>query len=177
MARGRWLLFVPPVVFGLLAGLFLAGMFRDDPDGLPSAMVGRSAPAVSLTPLGARAPFTDASLRSGEVALVNFWASWCAPCRVEHPLLAELAAEGIPIYGVNYKDDPAKALAFLDELGDPYAGIGADATGRMALNWGVYGVPETYVIGRDGTVLLRFAGPITRSTLDSTIRPALDRAR
>jgi cytochrome c biogenesis protein CcmG/thiol:disulfide interchange protein DsbE len=111
------------------------------------------------------------------VKLVNFWASWCAPCRVEHPKLEELAAEGLPIYGVNYKDEPDKALAFLAELGDPYAGIGADAGGRMGLDWGLYGVPETFVIDGDGTVVLRFAGPITQSVLDTTIRPAIEAAQ
>ncbi len=109
--------------------------------------------------------------------LVNYWASWCAPCRVEHPTLEELAAEGVPIYGINYKDDPAKALAFLAELGNPYVAMGADASGRTALDWGVYGVPETFVIDGDGTVILRFAGPITGSVLEKTIRPALAAAQ
>jgi len=100
--------------------------------------------------------FDDAALREQGVKLVNFWASWCAPCRVEHPKLEQLAAEGIPIYGVNY--------------------IGADAPGRMALDWGLYGVPETYVIDGDGTVILRFAGPVTDSVLERTIRPAIEAA-
>ena len=173
MAKGKWLLFLPPAAFGLLAGLFFAGMYRDDPDGLPSTLVGRMAPPVAVMQLGGSAPFDDAMLRSDDYKLLNFWASWCAPCRAEHPFLEELAAEGVTIYGVNYKDDPAKALAFLDELGDPYAAIGADSTGRMALSWGVYGVPETYVIAPDGTILLRFAGPITREALERQIRPVL----
>ncbi|MBL4917264.1 DsbE family thiol:disulfide interchange protein [Szabonella alba] len=167
---------LPPVIFVGLAALFYIGMYREDPDTLPSAMIGREAPAVQVTALGPAAPFDDATLRAPGVKLLNFWASWCAPCRAEHPLLEELAAEGIPILGVNYKDDPAKALAFLDELGDPFAAIGADS-GRMALNWGVYGVPETYVIDGDGKVVLRFAGPITRAELDRTLRPAIEAAR
>jgi cytochrome c biogenesis protein CcmG/thiol:disulfide interchange protein DsbE len=167
---------LPPVLFALLAGLFVAGMNRENPDFMPSAVEGRAAPAVQVTALGDRAPFTDADLRSGEVVLVNFWASWCAPCRAEHPILTELAAEGITILGVNYKDPPAKAEALLAELGNPYAAIGADAAGRMGLDWGLYGVPETFVIAGDGTVVLRFAGPITRQELERKIRPALAKA-
>jgi cytochrome c biogenesis protein CcmG/thiol:disulfide interchange protein DsbE len=169
----RWFIFLPPAVFGLLAGLFFAGMFRDDPDGLPSTLVGRPAPPMVLAALGPFPLLDDAALRTGGPVVVNFWASWCAPCRAEHPILAELAAEGVPIHGVNVRDEPAKALAFLEELGNPYARIGADPTGRAALAWGTYGVPETFVLDGEGRVLLRYAGPITREILDRTIRPAL----
>lgn len=164
------LVLLPPLAFAGLAALFWFGMGRDD--SLPSTLVGREAPAVVVTPLG-EAPFDPAVLREPGVKLVNFWASWCAPCRAEHPVLQQLAAEGIPIYGINYKDDPKKALAFLAELGNPFRSIGADASGRMALDWGVYGVPETYVIDGEGRVRLRFAGPITAAELQRTIRPAL----
>jgi cytochrome c biogenesis protein CcmG, thiol:disulfide interchange protein DsbE len=116
-------------------------------------------------------------LRAPGVKIVNYWASWCAPCRVEHPHLMALAEEGIPIYGINYKDDPEKALGFLDELGDPYAALGADSTGRTAIDWGVYGVPETYVIDGEGTVVFRLAGPVTSLTLESQVRPAIEAAR
>ena len=109
--------------------------------------------------------------------MVNYWASWCGPCRAEHPNLELLASEGVTIYGANYKDKPAQALRFLEELGNPYAAIGADESGRMALNWGVYGVPETYVIDGDGNIVLRFAGPITQRALEATIRPAIEAAR
>ena len=109
--------------------------------------------------------------------IVNFWASWCAPCRVEHPQLMQLAEEGIPVFGVNYKDDPVKAANFLIELGDPYSAIGADEEGRVGLEWGVYGVPETYVIDGDGNVVLRFAGPVTDTVLEARIRPALEGKR
>lgn len=176
MAKVSPLMIAPPAIFLALAALFYVGMFREDRDALPSAREGQSAPAVEVTALPGKTLFGDADLRDGAVKLVNYWASWCGPCRVEHPNLDLLAAEGVPIYGVNYKDDPAKALAFLDELGDPYVAIGADAGGRMALDWGLYGVPETYVIAGDGTVVLRFAGPITTRVLEETIRPAIKRA-
>jgi len=176
MAKFSPLMVLPPVIFAGLAAMFYAGMNRDDPDALPSAIAGRTAPAIELTPLGDLPPFSDDILRSGGVKLVNYWASWCAPCRVEHPALERLAAEGVVIYGINYKDDPAKALGFLAELGNPYQAIGADGTGRTALNWGVYGVPETYVIDSDGTVILRFAGPLTERVLTEKIRPALAKA-
>jgi len=167
----------PLVVFAAFAGLALVGLQREDPNALPSALAGRQAPAVAVTSLGDKPDFADDDLRSGEVSLVNYWASWCAPCRVEHPNLEELAAEGLTIYGVNYKDKPGNALGFLEELGDPYAGIGADAAGRMALDWGVYGVPETYVIDGQGEIVLRFAGPITDRVMENTIRPAIEAAR
>jgi cytochrome c biogenesis protein CcmG/thiol:disulfide interchange protein DsbE len=107
------------------------------------------------------------------VKLVNFWASWCAPCRVEHPLLTEIAVSGVPVIGVNYKDAPANALAFLAELGDPFVSIGADASGHTGLDWGIYGVPETFVVAADGTVLLRHPGPITRDIFERRFAPLL----
>ncbi len=170
----RPLMLLPPLIFAGLAGMFIWGMGREDPKQLPSALAGKDAPPVQLTPLGTGAPFTDADLRDGEIKLVNFWASWCAPCRVEHPNLEALAAEGVEILGVNYKDTPEQALKFLGDLGNPYAAIGADATGRMALDWGVYGVPETFVVDGDGKVLFRFAGPVTERVIESRLRPVLE---
>ncbi len=177
MAKVSPFMIAPPLVFAALAAVFFIGMQRGDPDALPSALEGKQAPAVEITTLGDSAGFDDQTLRQGQVSLVNFWASWCAPCRAEHPSLYTLANEGIAIYGVNYKDNPGKALNFLDELGNPYTAMGADAGGRMALNWGVYGVPETYVIDGAGKIVLRFAGPITARTLESTIRPAIEAAQ
>ncbi|SLN41987.1 Thiol:disulfide interchange protein CycY precursor [Pseudoruegeria aquimaris] len=176
MARVSPLMALPPLLFAGLAAVFLVGMMRENPDELPSAREGKPAPPVVLTELGGNTPFTDETLRQPGVKLVNYWASWCAPCRVEHPTLTQLAEEGIPIYGINYKDRPEDALAFLDELGNPYAGLGADENGRMAINWGLYGVPETYVIDGNGTVVLRFAGPVTQRVLESTLRPAIEKA-
>jgi cytochrome c biogenesis protein CcmG/thiol:disulfide interchange protein DsbE len=168
---------LPPVIFAGLATMFYLGMQRDDPNALPSVQVGREAPPLALVQLGGAPLLDDAALRAPGVKLVNYWASWCAPCRVEHPHLVALAAEGIPIYGINYKDDPAKAMAFLDELGNPYAAMGADDTGRTAIDWGVYGVPETYVIDGEGKVVFRLAGPVTSLTLESQVRPAIEAAR
>ncbi len=177
MARLSPLMIAPPVIFAGLAALFYFGMQRENPDELPSTLTGKPAPAVEVSALGDKPLFSDADIRSGGVKLVNYWASWCAPCRVEHPHLERLADEGITIYGVNYKDKPANALGFLKELGDPYTAIGADPAGRMALEWGVYGVPETYVIDGEGRIVLRFAGPITERVLQSKIRPAIEKAR
>lgn len=173
MARLSPLTILPPVLFAGLAVMFYVAVHRADPEALPSARVGQSAPPMVLTGLGQDPAFTDATLHKPGIKLVNYWASWCAPCRVEHPILEKLAAEGVPIYGINYKDDPTRALAFLDELGNPYAAMGADTSGRTALDWGLYGVPETFVIDREGRVVLRFAGPITARVLEKTIRPAL----
>jgi cytochrome c biogenesis protein CcmG/thiol:disulfide interchange protein DsbE len=167
---------LPPVVFAGLAAMFYIGMQREDPEALPSALEGRAAPAVQVEPLGNLPSFDDAALRTGGAKLVNYWASWCGPCRVEHPTLEKLAAEGVVISGVNYKDQPGNALNFLDELGDPYTAIGADSSGRMALDWGLYGVPETFVINGEGKVILRFAGPVTERVLADKIRPALEEA-
>lgn len=176
MAKISPLMLAPPLIFAGLAGLFIWGMGRDDPNNLPSTRIGQTAPPLELTQLGSEEPFGDETLRKPGVKLVNFWASWCAPCRAEHPVLEALAEDGVQIYGVNYKDQPDKALAFLQDLGNPYAGLGADTSGRTALEWGVYGVPETYVIDGDGTILLRFAGPITQRSLESSIRPAMEKA-
>ena len=176
MAKVSPLMIAPPLVFGAFVLLAAVGMFREDPEALPSARAGQPAPPVVLTPFEGREGFDDATLRDGTVKLVNYWASWCAPCRVEHPNLEALAKEGITILGINYKDDPAKAKAFLDELGDPYAAIGRDAGGRMGLDWGVYGVPETYVIDGKGTILMRFAGPVTQRVIEEKLRPAMAEA-
>lgn len=172
----RPLVFLPPVAFAALAAMFWLGMRQQDPDALPSMLVGKPAPQVALTPLGDGAPFTDATLRDGRVKIVNFWASWCEPCRAEAANLGAMAARGVTIYGVNYKDKPADALKFLAGVGDPYAAIGADAAGQMAINWGVYGVPETFVIDGKGKVILRLPGPIVGDVLATTVQPALDRA-
>ncbi|MFV0244841.1 MAG: DsbE family thiol:disulfide interchange protein [Qingshengfaniella sp.] len=176
MARFPYLLALPPIAFAALAGLFAAGMLRDDPEALPSARAGQLAPPVVLGALPGKTVVMDADLRGAGVKLVNFWASWCAPCRVEHPVLMDLAGQGVAIYGVNYKDQPADAIGFLADLGDPFLAVGTDREGRTGIDWGLYGVPETFVLDGEGRVILRYAGPITRRVLDDTIRPALAQA-
>ena len=173
MAKLRPMMIAPPAIFLAFVVMAGFGMMRDDPDALPSARKGQTAPPVVLTQLGDKPLFDDATLRTGGIKLVNIWASWCAPCRVEHPNLEKLSQEGVRIYGVNFKDDPAKALAFLEELGDPYVAVGADESGRTAIDWGAYGVPETFVIDGSGTILLRHAGPVTQRVVDDIIRPVL----
>jgi len=176
MGKFKPLMFLPPLLFVALAALFWFGNIREDRDSLPSAREGQEAPAVMVTQLGDLEMLDDAALRTGEVSLVNYWASWCAPCRAEHPLLEDLAQE-LPVFGVNYRDQPDRALDFLDELGNPFAAIGQDLAGRMGLDWGLYGVPETYVVAGDGTIMLRFAGPITRDVIERRIMPAIEEAR
>lgn len=164
---------LPLVAAGGFFAMAFWGMKRENPDTLPSALVGQSAAAVQLTPLGDLPGFSQSDLADGKVKIVNFWASWCAPCRAEHPNLMRLRDEGLPIYGVNYKDKPEAALAFLSDLGNPFQRVGADGTGRMGIDWGLYGVPESFVIDGEGKVLLRFPGPITERALEVEIRPAL----
>lgn len=173
MARIPPLMVVPPVVFAALAGVFYFGLGGDNQ--LPSALVGREAPALALEPLADLPSIPGDMAADGEVKLVNFWASWCAPCRIEHPNLTALAAEGIPVYGVNYKDRPAAAAGFLAELGNPYRATGADESGRNALEWGVYGVPETFVVDGEGKILFRFAGPVTQRVIADKLRPLLEK--
>lgn len=176
MARLRPLLLIPPALLAALVGFVAAGNFREGRDDLPSARAGQAAPVVALDAMDGRAHFTDPMIRSGEVTLVNFWASWCPPCRAEHPVLEDLAAEGIPVMGVNYRDQPDRADGFLEELGDPYRAVGADPRARMGLDWGVVGLPETFVVDGQGRIVLRYAGPITAEVVESRIRPALARA-
>lgn len=172
------LMMVPFVVFAGIVGIILGqGLFGGQGPELPSAFIGRPAPAIDVSDIDGLAPLTDAMLRDGEVKIVNFWASWCAPCRVEHPSLTALADEGVSIYGINYKDLDRNALSFLGELGDPYLAVGSDPLGFHAIDWGVYGVPETFLIDGDGTILLRMAAPVTQRELANRLRPALDAAR
>jgi len=172
----KWLLMIPVILFAALAGLFAAGMFFGQGDELPSALIGEPAPVVETVAIDGLSPLSDDMLRDGQVKIVNFWASWCAPCRVEHPNLMDLADEGIPIYGVNYKDFDPNARAFLDELDNPYTAVGADKQGFYAIDWGVYGVPETFVLDGDGTILFRMANPVTVRGMEARLRPALEAA-
>lgn len=170
------LMLIPVILFTALAGLFAGGMFFGQGQELPSALIGKPAPQVAVSEIEGLPVLSDEMLRDGQVKIVNFWASWCAPCRVEHPNLTQLAGEGVPIYGINYKDFDPNARAFLEELGDPYVAVGSDPSGFHAIDWGVYGVPETFLVDGDGTILLRMAAPITQRELEGRLRPALDAA-
>jgi cytochrome c biogenesis protein CcmG/thiol:disulfide interchange protein DsbE len=168
----RLLFLVPLALFAVLAGYFTLGLSRD-PSVLPSALIDKPAPEFSLPALGEGPGLAKADL-AGRVTLVNFFASWCAPCRVEHPLLMRLKQEGrVALYGIDYKDRPDEARRLLAQLGDPYGRIGVDRDGRTAIDFGVYGVPETYVIDMDGRIRYRQVGPITREDYARRILPLL----
>jgi len=171
----KFLILLPPLLFLALAVLFYVGMHRDN-QTLPSMLVGHQAPKVEATALGNLPILTDADVTAPGVKLVNFWASWCQPCRAEAPMLKELQAKGVTILGVNYKDKPDAALGFLGEAGNPYAKVGADGSGRMGIDWGIYGVPETFVIDGKGKVLARLPGPISPESMKQTIAPAMAQA-
>lgn len=175
----RPLLAVIPTAFAGLVVLFLLALGRTDPDHLPSAFIGKPAPPLTVVEFGTAgyAMTTPAELAAPEFKLVNFWASWCAPCRAEHPNLETLASLGIPIHGINYKDRPDNAKRFLTRLGNPFVTVAADPRGRTALDWGLYGVPETFIIDASGRVAYRHAGPITRRDLEKTFLPMLDGSR
>lgn len=176
MARISPLLLIPPVVFAALAGLFAASLLRDNPDDLPSALIGRQAPGVPAEGLPERPVLRDGDLRAGEITIVNYWASWCPPCRAEHPTLMALAAEGYRVAGINFRDDGVKALRYLAEESDPFFAHGYDPSGRVSLDWGVTAPPETFIIGGDGTVLFRLAGPLVGSAYEQRFLPALREA-
>ena len=168
-------LLLPPLIFLGFAIMAAIALQRDDPNALPSQLIGQPAPLVNLTDLREDPAPVDADFRNGNMQLVNFWASWCAPCRAEAPMLDRMAGEmGIAIIGINYKDQPDQAHSFLNAFGDPFIKIGADFTGRNAINWGVTGVPETFVIDGDGKILMRYPGPITQSILESRFLPLLN---
>jgi len=171
-----WML-IPALLAFILVSVFFVGLGREDKENLPSALIDRPVPEFALDGLGARPGLASADLAAPGVKLVNVWASWCVPCRVEHPWLTALAEEGVTVHGLNYKDTPAGAEAFLDELGDPYTRIGVDETGRVGIDWGVYGVPETFVVDGTGTIVYKHVGPIQAGDIEGKIRPAMERAR
>ena len=180
----RFGLALPLLVFAVLAGLFWYALHGGDPSRLPSALIGKPVPQFDLPPIdGLLADSKDvpgfgaAELAQGEPTVVNVFASWCVECQVEHPLLLALGQEpGIRLYGIDYKDDAASARRFLGRYGNPYARVGADASGRTAIDFGVYGVPETYVIGGDGKIAFRHVGPLTEAVIKSKILPLLNPA-
>ena len=173
--RRRLLVYGVPLALFVLVGAFLAIGLTRDPSTLPSALIGKPAPDFNLPPLEGRdGPGLSRADLGGTPMLVNMFASWCVPCRIEHPLLTQLAKQGVAIQGINYKDRPQDAGAWLAELGDPFQHLGADRDGRVAIDWGVYGVPETYVIDKQGRIAYRHVGPLQPQDLTKTILPLLE---
>ena len=176
-ALGRYFIFF--AVFVLIFILFLFALQKGDPSSLPSVLINKPVPAFSLPPLPADNlvngfnGFDASDMKRGNVSLLNIWASWCVPCREEHPALMTLARAGVPIYGLNYKDKPQAATRFLTSLGNPYQKIGMDQDGRVAIGFGVYGVPETFVIDGEGKILHRHIGPLTQEFIAETLLPML----
>jgi cytochrome c biogenesis protein CcmG/thiol:disulfide interchange protein DsbE len=168
---------LPVVVFVVVAVGLAIGLTRNSQE-IPSALIGKPVPEFSLPPVQGRTLGLSTSDLEGEVSLVNVFASWCTACRHEHPLFMRLAEDGlVPIHGLNYKDRPEDAAKWLDDLGDPYTRTGADLDGRVGIEWGVYGVPETFVIGRDGTIAYKHIGPVSAQDLEETILPLVERLR
>ncbi|WP_421927611.1 DsbE family thiol:disulfide interchange protein [Neoaquamicrobium sediminum] len=178
-SRRLWLALLPLGLFMALAAIFLAQLLSGrDNSVVPSALIGAEAPQTSLPPLdGTGLPGLDSTLFEGKVTLVNVWASWCAPCRQEHPLLMQMAQDPrIVVAGLNYKDRPENARRFLGELGNPYAQIGVDGNGRAAIDWGVYGVPETFLVGKDGRIAWKHVGPFTPDSIVTGLMPEIEKA-
>ena len=174
--RRRWfrpLLFGPVALFLVLMLACVMGLGRD-PKLVPSPLIGNSVPDFALPPVKGRSLGLSSSDLKGEVSLVNVFASWCVACREEHPVLMRLKAQStVPIHGLNYKDKPDDAARWLDGMGDPYTRTGADIDGRVAIDWGVYGVPETFVVDARGRIAFKQVGPITREILEETILPVI----
>ncbi len=173
MAKPSPLMLIPLVVTSGFLILAAIGLTRANPGELPSAFVGQQAPPVPTQSLDGTSQLTDASLRSGEITIVNFWASWCPPCRVEHPTLQALADDGFRVAGINFGDTMDQATAYLADEGDPFFATGYDPARRDALNWGVSAPPETFIVDGDGTVLFRFTGPLIASDYEQRFLPAL----
>ena len=180
----RWIAFLPLVLFVALSAVFLYQLGSGkDASEIPSVLIGTEAPSLALPPLeglmvdGTQVPaLTDAAI-NGKLSLVNVWASWCVPCRQEHPILLELSRDPrIELVGINYKDKNDNALKFLGELGNPFAAVGIDPAGKSAIDWGVYGIPETYLVGPDGTILHKQIGPFTIESLRDKLLPAIEKA-
>ncbi|MPZ55332.1 MAG: DsbE family thiol:disulfide interchange protein [Rhizobiales bacterium] len=175
MRSPRFRYLIPVTLFIALA-MILGWALAHNPREIPSALIGKSVPQFSLRPVQGRTLGLSASDLIGEASLVNVFASWCVACREEHPLLMRMKADGVvPIHGLNYKDRPDNAARWLNTLGDPYTRTGVDRGGRVAIDWGVYGVPETFVITKDGHIAHKHIGPLTPKDLDDTILPLIRR--
>lgn len=181
--RRSWIVALPLVLFAALAGLFLVRLGGGDPAKIPSALIGRPAPQAALPALagltrdGAAVPGLDPETFKGKVSVVNVWASWCVPCHEEAPLFMTLAQDTrLQMVGINYKDSPDNARRFLGRYGNPFGIVGVDGGGRAAIDWGVYGVPETFIVGRDGRIAFKLVGGVTPENIDSVLRREIDKA-
>lgn len=170
----------PILIFAILVIVFALSLQSGDPSRIPSALIGKPAPQVDFEPLagvtanGKPIPGVAAkNLAGGELTVVNFWASWCGPCVQEHPFLVQLAKRGVKVVGINYKDPPPGGQRFLERLGNPYRAVGVDPNGRGAIEWGVYGMPETFIVNGEGKIVFKHVGPITADVLKSQILPAI----
>ena len=183
IGRRRAMVATPLVVFLALVALFLFRLYDGDPSRIPSALIGHPAPQTNLPPIarlernGTAVPGIDAANFKGAVTVVNVWASWCVPCHDEAPILMRLAQDNrLRLIGINYKDEPDNARRFLGRYGNPFAAAGADLNGRAGIEWGVYGVPETFVVGRDARIAYKLVGPITADNLDRVLKPEIEKA-
>jgi cytochrome c biogenesis protein CcmG, thiol:disulfide interchange protein DsbE len=181
--RRSWLMALPLMAFAALAAIFAFQLGDPDPSRIPSALIGHKAPQTPLPPLpglaaaGAEVPGLDPAVFRGKISLVNVWASWCIPCGDEAPLLTTLARDKrLQLIGINYKDAPDNARRFLGRYGNPYGIVGVDGNGRAAIEWGVYGVPETFLVGRDGTILYKLVGPVTPDNIDTVLKAEIEKA-
>ena len=185
--RGSWIrswpMALPLLAFAALAAIFWFRLGSGDPSHIPSALIGRPAPQTALPPLaglvdnGAQVPGLDPVVFKGKISVVNVWASWCVPCHDEAPLLTELARDKrLQIVGINYKDAPDNARRFLGRYGNPFGIVGVDGNGRASIEWGVYGVPETFIVGRQGTIVYKLVGPVTPANFDTVLKAEIDKA-
>jgi cytochrome c biogenesis protein CcmG/thiol:disulfide interchange protein DsbE len=179
---GRMLVLIPLLAFLALAAVFVLRLGAGDPSHIPSALIGHAAPPTELPPLpglehdGKAVPGLDSADFRGQVTVLNVWASWCVPCREEAALLMTLAADSrLRVVGMNYKDQPDNARRFLGRYGNPFAANGVDGNGRAAIEWGVYGVPETFVIDREGRITYKLIGPLTPDNLETAVRPVIEK--
>jgi cytochrome c biogenesis protein CcmG/thiol:disulfide interchange protein DsbE len=181
--RRPFLLALPLLGFIALAALFWFGLRDGDPSKIPSALIGHAAPQTTLPALdglvnnGAQVPGLDPAMFKGKVSVVNVWASWCVPCHDEAPLLTQLGQDKrLQLVGINYKDTSDNARRFLGRYGNPFGIVGVDGNGRAAIEWGVYGVPETFIVGRAGTIVYKLVGPVTPENFDTVLRAEIEKA-